>query len=207
MYAGQTVFNQRKVSIFCLTIPSCYSCPFFASTILNSLPSGPSPPKDVRAANKGPSIEISWTKPLHPILKFVKQFKIKITENKTSFDDIVRGDEFTYKLLNCKPSTCYSFQLFTLALNECESRASETVEIQTQGKNDVAVNDLFQTFILKKNCSKIKDKNCSSVFYCIDTRKHGKVVFYEIKYGHHIGTSVGKQTNMNINYTSHTSVI
>lgn len=86
---------------------------------------------------------IAWGKPLHPVLKFVRQFKIKITENQTSLDDVeTAGDEFNYELLECKPLTYYSFQLFTVTSNDYTSQASETVEVQTQGRNVVAVNDI-----------------------------------------------------------------
>lgn len=95
---------------------------------------------------------ISWAKPLNPVLTFVKQFKIKVTENQTSFHDVVSGDEFNYELLDCKPFTYYSFQLFTLTSNDCESLASETVEIQTQGRNVVAVNERYKTRISKYGC-------------------------------------------------------
>ncbi|XP_052064536.1 uncharacterized protein LOC127704473 [Mytilus californianus] len=93
---------------------------------------GPSPPRNVNVTCKGTDIELSWTKPVHPILKFVKKFKIQITNSILTYDQFVNGSEFVFKLSNCIPVTNFSFQLTTLTTNEIESQSTEAITIQTQ---------------------------------------------------------------------------
>lgn len=115
---------------------------------------GPTPPQDVKATSKDSSIKLSWTKPVLPILRFVKQFKIRIVEDKTIYAAFVNGDEFMLELSNCKPLTNYSFQLSTITSNELESQATEAIEMQTKGKKTDFVCAFFS--IISYTCNTLK---------------------------------------------------
>lgn len=108
--------------------------------LLISMLLGPTPPQDVQATTEGPCVRVSWKKPLHPIVKFVKQYTVQIIENETCMHDTVKGDEYVYVISNCKPSTIYSFEISTITLNNLESTLSEKIDIQTQGRTFVVMN-------------------------------------------------------------------
>ncbi|XP_052065563.1 uncharacterized protein LOC127705285 isoform X3 [Mytilus californianus] len=109
----------------------CHSIRSLPSEIVRTYVKGPTPPVNVKATIKGSTIEISWTKPLRPVLKFVEYFEIKIVENENISYDSVRSDCYEYELINCKPLTKYRFEISTYTMNDHKSEPSDSIEIQT----------------------------------------------------------------------------
>lgn len=94
---------------------------------------GPTPPEKIEVTAIEDTLKVSWIEPRHPVLEFVKDYKILIEEGDNIICETVRKDKSPFLKQYCQPFTNYKVRIVTCTVNGVESEPSQVVETKTKG--------------------------------------------------------------------------